>query len=112
MSLDRTGVPNDNHAMQPPDISPEHLTRVDPEQNMARFYGIAMLPTLFGEVSLVRNWGRIGTRGQAMMVTYENEAQASAALEKLAGQKRRRGYWATEDSTNIIPARRQPSLCR
>ena len=105
-------MPNDNHAMQPPDISPVHLTRIDPEQNMARFYGIAVLPTLFGEVSLVRNWGRIGTRGQAMMVTYENEAQALAALEKLAGQKRRRGYWATDDSTNIIPARRQPSLCR
>ncbi|BCH62446.1 hypothetical protein RvVAT039_pl08320 (plasmid) [Agrobacterium vitis] len=49
-----------------PAPTPYHIyvERIAPEQNMARFYALAVQPTLFGEVSLVRAWGRIGTRGQ------------------------------------------------
>ncbi len=72
--------------------SPVHLVHVDPDVNMARFYGIELRPTLFGEVSVLRTWGRIGTYGQAMMVTYDDETQACEALQKLEKQKRRRGY--------------------
>jgi predicted DNA-binding WGR domain protein len=71
---------------------PVFLTRLDPTQNMARFYTISMLPTLFGEVALVRNWGRIGTRGQVMTQTFENADDADAALVQLEEHKRRRGY--------------------
>lgn len=78
--------------MQSPNITPIHLTRVDPELNMARFYGVTMQPTLFGEISILRNWGRIGSKGQGMMVTYDDAAQAIAALRKLEQQKQRRGY--------------------
>ena len=59
---------------------------------MARFYGIEVQPTLFGEMSVLRNWGRIGTKGRGMMVTYKDEYQAAVALQKLDKQKRRRGY--------------------
>ncbi|WP_142636008.1 WGR domain-containing protein [Ruegeria faecimaris] len=31
--------------------TPVHLIHVDPDINMARFYGIELQPTLFGEVS-------------------------------------------------------------
>ncbi|MBO9433716.1 WGR domain-containing protein [Ruegeria sp. R13_0] len=72
--------------------TPVHLIHVDPDVNMARFYGIELQPTLFGEVSVLRTWGRIGTNGQAMMVTYEDETEAAEALQKLDKQKRRRGY--------------------
>ena len=78
--------------MQAPDQCPVDLVRIDPKQNMARFYGIALQPTLFGEVSVVRCWGRIGTRGRTMSVTYGDTAQAVDAVEKLEYQKRRRGY--------------------
>lgn len=71
---------------------PIHLTHVDPDQNMARFYEMSIQPTLFGEATLFRNWGRIGTRGQAMMVTYPEAEEAVAAVGKLERQKRRRGY--------------------
>ena len=71
---------------------PVHLIHVDPDVNMARFYGIELQPTLFGEVTVFRTWGRIGTNGQAMMVTYDDEAQANEALHSLEQQKRRRGY--------------------
>ncbi len=90
-------TPNDNLSMQPPEITPVHLTHLNPELNMARFYAIEVQPTLFGEMSVIRNWGRIGTRGRAMMVTYEDPTQATAALMKLDNQKRRRGYVAVTD---------------
>lgn len=71
---------------------PIHLTHVDPEQNMARFYEMRVQPTLFGEACLIRNWGRIGTRGKSIMVTYSEGEEAIAAVGKLERQKRRRGY--------------------
>lgn len=83
--------------MQPTEITPVHLIHVNPELNMARFYGIDVQSTLFGEMSVLRSWGRIGTKGRAMMVTYENAAQATAALQKLDKQKRRRGYVAVAE---------------
>ena len=92
MSLDRRAFLTDNRSMELTDTTPVHLIHVDPDVNMARFYGIELQPTLFGEMSVLRTWGRIGTNGQAMMVTYDDEAQASEALHSLEKQKRRRGY--------------------
>lgn len=74
------------------DCLPIHLTHVEPDLNMARFYEMSIQPTLFGEATVFRNWGRIGTRGQAMMVTYPEAEEAAQAVGKLEGQKRRRGY--------------------
>ena len=70
------------------------LVRIVPSENMKRFYGIALQPTLFGEVAVVRSWGRIGTRGRAMAVTYQTAEQAAEAFAELDRQKRRRGYGA------------------
>lgn len=68
------------------------LVRIVPSENMKRFYGIALQPTLFGEVAVVRSWGRIGTRGRAMAVTYQTAEQAAEACSELECQKHRRGY--------------------
>ena len=92
MSLDA-----DLHARHTPCMNhtgdaPIHLTHVDPDQNMARFYEMSVQPTLFGEATVFRNWGRIGTRGQSMMVTYPGANEAAAAVTKLERQKQRRGY--------------------
>ena len=37
------------------------LRRVDPTRNMSRFWSARLQPSLFEEVLLVRNWGRIGS---------------------------------------------------
>ncbi len=42
--------------------------------------------------SLVREWGRIGFRGQMMVETHPDEGKAITALMKLAAVKKRRGY--------------------
>lgn len=74
------------------DTPPLLLTQIDPEQNRARFYTVTLTETLFGEVALLRNWGRLGTRGQTLLETHATAAEAAAAAEKLAARKRRRGY--------------------
>ena len=47
---------------------------------------------LFGEVRLVRAWGRIGTQGSERVQLFVTEKEAAEALEVLARAKRRRGY--------------------
>lgn len=69
-----------------------YLTHVDAGQNMARFYTMSLQPTLFGEWSLVREWGRIGRGGQVKATPYSAKAEAEAALEKLRAAKVRKGY--------------------
>ena len=60
---------------------------------MWRFYSLSLQPTLLGGVDLVRRWGRMGTDGGSVLTqTFPDEAAAQAALDRLAGLKRRRGY--------------------
>lgn len=59
---------------------------------MARFYMLSIQPTLFGGASLVRYWGRIGTRGQAMMQTFDEDVSADQAFARVERRKRQRGY--------------------
>jgi len=72
--------------------SPLLLYREDAARNMARFYHLSIEPTLFGEVALVRAWGRFGTRGRQMLEFHDGEAEARRAFEKWARRKRQRGY--------------------
>jgi predicted DNA-binding WGR domain protein len=69
-----------------------NLERINLSQNMRRFYRMSIQPDLFGGASLVREWGRIGYRGQALVEQHEDEAQAAKALMKLFEIKKRRGY--------------------
>jgi len=69
-----------------------HLRRIDPACNMRRFYRLSVQRDLFGGACLIREWGRIGYRGQVLIETYEDEGKAITALIKLAAIKRRRGY--------------------
>lgn len=68
-----------------------HLRRLDPTRNMRRYYRMAIESDLFGKSSLVREWGRIGSRGQMMVETHSDEGQAVNALMKLARAKERKG---------------------
>ncbi|NTH03558.1 WGR domain-containing protein [Agrobacterium rhizogenes] len=69
-----------------------HIQRIDPSRNMARFYEISLEPTLFGETSLVRIWGRLGTRGQQRIDVFSSEKRAVEAFLELLRQKRAKGY--------------------
>ena len=72
--------------------SSAHLRHVDPSRNMARFYVLTLQPTLFGEVALVREWGRIGSPGRVQVTAYATPEEAENALRRVERQKVRRGY--------------------
>lgn len=68
------------------------LYRIDATRNMARFYALAVEPALFGDVSLVRRWGRIGTSGRSKIELFDTSAEAAQALSDLVRRKLNRGY--------------------
>ncbi|MCK1277385.1 WGR domain-containing protein [Bradyrhizobium sp. 61] len=68
------------------------LERRDPARNMARFYVLAIEPTLFGDTALVREWGRLGGRGRRRLDLFDGHVQAVEALESWLRRKTRRGY--------------------
>jgi predicted DNA-binding WGR domain protein len=68
------------------------LDRCDPSCNMARYYVLAIEPSLFGEATLTREWGRIGQRGQRRIEIYDSYGRAAEELEAWLKRKSRRGY--------------------
>ena len=68
------------------------LERIDPSQNMARYYVLSIEPTLFGDSALVREWGRIGSMGQRRTEFFPQPTDAHLALDAWLKRKCRRGY--------------------
>ena len=68
------------------------LDRYDLTCNMARYYVLSIEPSLFGDATLIREWGRIGRPGQRKIELYESRSGAVEALETWLQRKRRRGY--------------------
>lgn len=69
-----------------------YLEKRNPEARQARFYVLHIAPTLFGEWSLVREWGRIGSPGQLKIEWFPTQEEAQGALERRVREKLRRGY--------------------
>jgi len=68
------------------------LTRIDPPNNVHRFYRMEVMPGLWGDWALVREWGRIGQPGQVRVDSYETEAAAKDARFDILMKKAKRGY--------------------
>lgn len=68
------------------------LNRSDPGRNMARFYRLDIAPDLFGGVTLVRNWGRIGHPGQQRLHWFPDLQGARHEQAAWLRRKLRRGY--------------------
>ena len=75
-------------------MQPIHLHRVNAEASLARFYHIDIAPTLFGEVSVLRSWGRIGTHGRTSVETCPTPVEAETAADRTLRQKVQRCYVA------------------
>ncbi len=59
---------------------------------MARFYRLSVEPTLFGDWSMRREWGRIGSRGQSREHWFGTCEEATRLLDQKAAERMRRGY--------------------
>ena len=79
--------------MRDTDPSPVYrFRRIDATRNMARFYMLSLEPTLFGEVAVLRHWGRIGGRGRQALSLHATLAEAETVLVQQVARRRRRGY--------------------
>lgn len=78
--------------MREPDADPVLLNRVDPARNMARYYLLAIEPTLFEWFAVVRVYGRIGRSAHRRLDLYDDQDDANAAADRLLRAKLRRGY--------------------
>jgi predicted DNA-binding WGR domain protein len=76
------------------------LHKHDPERNQHRFYALQIAPNLFGEWSLIRHWGRIGTAGQHRASWHDTREAAEQVCERLLQAKQRRGYAAVSNATS------------
>ena len=68
------------------------LERTDAAVNMHRFYVLRLEASLFGDTSLVRQWGRCGTFGQERRSLHASETAARETLEHWLTRKLKRGY--------------------
>jgi predicted DNA-binding WGR domain protein len=73
-----------------------------PERNLHRFYALQVAPNLFGDWSLVRSWGCIGTPGRQRISWHDTRDAAEQACGRLLQAKQRRGYRvpASRSATN------------
>jgi predicted DNA-binding WGR domain protein len=69
-----------------------YVERSDTSRNMSRYYAMSIEPRLFGDICLLRKWGRIGTKGQMMVHHFSREEEAVHLFLDLLRQKRKRGY--------------------
>ena len=68
------------------------LIKIDPSKNQYRFYHLHVQPGLFGDISVVREWGRIGRPGTVRMDWFAHMREAEKRLEQKTLEKLNRGY--------------------
>jgi predicted DNA-binding WGR domain protein len=61
---------------------------------MARFYRLWFGDDLFGNATVIREWGRIGQAGKVRVDVHDSPAAAAAWLARIEQAKRRKGYAA------------------
>jgi predicted DNA-binding WGR domain protein len=70
------------------------LTRTDPARNIDRFYVAEITPTLFGEWTMLREWGRRGSPGTVRLRRYEHRDDAQSAKARTIKKRLAHGYKA------------------
>ena len=69
-----------------------YLERHEPDKNMHRVYQLIVTPGLFGDWSLVREWGRVGSPGTVRKDWFDTGAEALNAGLVLCEAKQKKGY--------------------
>jgi len=78
------------------------LEKHDPVKNQARLYSLTVLPNLFGEWSLQREWGRIGRSGQIRISFFPSQSQALQTFHLLKAAKIKRGYQVIPEQLSMF----------
>ena len=75
-----------------------YLEQIDAVRNMARFYRLSVVETLFGGWAMQREWGRIGTRGRGCEHWCATREEAEQLLVRRRVERLRRGYQEPKDA--------------
>jgi len=70
------------------------LTRTDPTRNIDRFYVVQVMPSLFGDWTVLREWGRPGSPGTLRLSSYERRNDAEITQQHTIKRRLQRGYTA------------------
>lgn len=68
------------------------LHRQSLRNRTARFYRIEITGNLFGEWSVLREWGAVGCAGRRLIRLYDNLREASVAADLARDNSLKRGY--------------------
>jgi predicted DNA-binding WGR domain protein len=68
------------------------LTRIDPARNINRFYVVEVMPSLFGDWMVMREWGRRGSPGTVRLSRYAMRNEAETAEQRTIKRRLQRGY--------------------
>jgi predicted DNA-binding WGR domain protein len=69
-----------------------YLTRIDPTRNIDRFYLVDITPTLFGEWTVLREWGGRGSPGTLRLDSYRRHDDAQSAGQRTIKRRLQPGY--------------------
>jgi predicted DNA-binding WGR domain protein len=72
------------------------LTRTDPTRNINRFYIVDVMPSLFGEWTVMREWGRRGSPGTMRLSSYQRRDEAETAERSTIKRRLAHGYSGIE----------------
>jgi predicted DNA-binding WGR domain protein len=68
------------------------LIRTDPVKKLNRFYIARLAPSLFGDWTLLREWGRSGSPGTVRVRSFERFDDAQKAQRRAIKRRLRHGY--------------------
>ncbi len=68
------------------------MYRTTPNNGLTRYYRVEIDLTLFGDFSVLREWGIKGQKGQYRLCLFGNLREASTAADKWRDQAVLRGY--------------------
>jgi predicted DNA-binding WGR domain protein len=68
------------------------FTRIDQAKKIDRFYLVRLAPTLFGDWTLWREWGRSGSPGTVRLTSFERFEDAQQAETRAIKRRLSHGY--------------------
>jgi len=69
-----------------------YLEYHDATQNKHRFYQLWVLPSVFEDWILVKEWGRVGSPGTVRKEWFATEMEALVAQRRWTAKKMKKGY--------------------
>jgi predicted DNA-binding WGR domain protein len=82
-----------------------YLTCINPDENKYRFYCMSVQYGLFGNIYLIRQWGRIGTSGRKLMQSFDTMDEMHQEIQRLLEIRKKRGYNLREYTCRVCNKR-------